>query len=170
MEQELDLQTTYRAILKAARSHKYISYGELARANGVKWNRARFPINKQLGQLMELAAKQGWPIPSSIVVSKQNIDEGKLEGSDKEGFVKAAKDLGFNVQIPDKFIEEQQQKMFDWALDAPDFLPANGANDRSELKGPKFVRYFGPLLNALRMLGGSVKPRIAIEKVAELEG
>jgi restriction system protein len=34
-------------------------------------------------------------------------------------------------------------------------------------EGAKFVRYFGPLLNALRGLGGSAKADEAVDRVAE---
>ena len=130
MEQKLDLQTMYRAILDAARSRRYISYGDLAKATGADWKKVRFDMNSQLGNLMELAAKRGWPIPSSIVVSQPNVATGTLDGTAKGGFIAAAKDLGFNVHDPEDFIEEQQQRMFEWALDAPDDLdlPADRAN------------------------------------------
>ena len=49
MEEKLDLQTTYRAIVDAAREGRYVSYGELAKASGVEWGKARFPLNDQLG-------------------------------------------------------------------------------------------------------------------------
>ena len=41
MEQKLDLQTTYRAIVDAARSRSYISYGDLAKANGRRLAKGR---------------------------------------------------------------------------------------------------------------------------------
>src|SRR5690348_4842996 len=40
------------------------------------------------------------------------------------------------------------------------------ATDRNE-PGPNFVRYFGPLLNALREIGGSAKPDEAVDRVAQ---
>ena len=36
-----------------------------------------------------------------------------------------------------------------------------------EEEGAKFVRYFGPLLDALRGLGGSAKPDEAVDRVVE---
>ena len=170
MEQKLDLQTTYRAILDAARSRRYISYGDLAKANGADWKKVRFDMNSHLGNLMELAAKRGWPISSSIVVSQPNVATGTLDGTAKGGFIAAAKDLGFNVHDPEAFVEEQQQRMFEWALDAPDDLdlPADRANRRPEINGPQFVRYLGPVLDALRALGGAAEPRSVMEKVIEV--
>ena len=40
------------------------------------------------------------------------------------------------------------------------------AKDKEE-EGAKFVRYFGPLLDALRGLGGSAKADEAVDRVAE---
>ena len=57
--------------------------------------------------------------------------------------------------------------MFEWAPNAPDDLPVESISESSEIEGPQFVRYFGPLLKAIRELGGSAKPRAAIKKVAE---
>jgi len=37
---------------------------------------------------------------------------------------------------------------------------------KEEEEGAKFVRYFGPLLDALRGLGGSVKADEAVDRVA----
>ena len=172
MEQELNLQTTYRAIVNAARSRRYISYGELVKANDADWKKARFGLYRQLGKLMEVAAKRGWPIPSSIVVSQPNLATGTLHDGAKKGFIAAAKGLGFNVQNPEGFIEEQQQKMFEWALDAPDDIdpPTDQASSRPEIDGPQFVRYLGPVLDALRALRGSAEPRSAMDKVIELAG
>ena len=38
---------------------------------------------------------------------------------------------------------------------------------RSEVEGAQFVQYFGPLLDALRNLGGSATPSEAVERIAE---
>lgn len=40
------------------------------------------------------------------------------------------------------------------------------AMDRNQ-PGPNFVRYFGPLLDALREIGGSAKPDEAVDRVAQ---
>lgn len=41
---------------------------------------------------------------------------------------------------------------------------------KQKTRQAEFVRWFGPLLQALRDLGGSASPREAIERVAEIEG
>ena len=172
MEQTLDLQTTYRAILDAARSRRYITYGALAKANAADWNKVRFEMNHHLGHLMELAVKRGWPIPSSIVVSQEDLATGTLDGTPREGFVTAARELGLAVEDSEAFVKDQQQRMFSWAPTAPDVLDesADQLNDTAQMGGPKFVRYFGPVLDALRALDGTAKPKRVMKKVAELAG
>ena len=172
MEERLDLQTTYRAILDAARKSQFISYGDLARANGAKWDEVRFKMNQHLGDLMELAAERDWPLLSSIVVSQGKVDTGTLDGAAQKGFVGAARDLGFDIPDPEAFVKEQQRKIFEWAVDAPENLDlhAKGGYRRDETKGPQSVRYFGPVLDALRALGGSSEPRRVKDKVIELVG
>ena len=126
MDDSLDLQTTYRAILAAAREGKYVTYGTLAAANGAKWAKVRYKLNDQLGEIMKLAAERDWPIPSAIVVDQANLETGRLSDSATKGFVGAAKELGFDVQDPQAFIAEQQQAMFAWAEGAPDELGLGG--------------------------------------------
>jgi 5-methylcytosine-specific restriction enzyme B len=71
MSDTLDLQTSYRAILAAARKHRFISYGDLAKANGAEWQKVRHAMNHHLGRLVEIATDRGWPMPSAIVVNKK---------------------------------------------------------------------------------------------------
>ncbi len=122
MAQHLNLKKSYEAILKAARERRFISYGDLAKANGAPWNKVRYEMNRHLGELVKLAAERGWPMPSAIVVSQANVESGNLDGPSREGFVAAAKEFGYDVSDPADFVERQQQSMFEWAPTAPDDL------------------------------------------------
>ena len=51
-------------------------------------------------------------------------------------------------------------------IELPEQQPGRGF----DANGPKFVQYFGPLLDALRALGGAAEPRSAMDKVVELAG
>lgn len=166
---ELDLQTTYRTIIGAARKRRFISYGDLAKANGADWQKVRYEMNRHLGELVSLAVARGWPMPSAIVVNQQSLETGALEGSAREGFLAAARESGLAVDDPDSFVQEQQQALFDWAPSAPDDLelPKSAAATKA-IAGPKFVQYFGPVLEALRSLGGSAEPKEVMAKVQEL--
>ena len=170
MTDTLDLQTTYSAILAAARERRFISYGELAKANGAVWQNVRYKMNTHLGDLVRIAAERGWPMPSSIVVNQGNLKTGTLDGTAREGFVTAAKEFGFDVDDPADFVEQQQKAMFDWAPGAPDSLDLPEMHEGTKVVtgGPKFVQFFGPVLDALRSFGGSAEPRQVMDKVIEL--
>lgn len=118
----LDLQTTYSAILEAARTRRYISYGELAQANDVDWKKARLPLPGHLDKLIQISAQRDWPIITAIVVNQEHLDKGTLEGSAADGFIKCARDNGYEVLDPEDFIKAQQQAVFNWAPSAPDDL------------------------------------------------
>ena len=126
MDDSLDLQTTYRAILNAARQGKYVTYGTLAKASGAEWAKVRHKLYKQLGDLMTLAAQRDWPLLGAIVVDQANLETGTLIPSAVKGFVGPAKALGFDVQDPQAFIAEQQEAVFAWAEGAPDELGSTG--------------------------------------------
>ncbi|MGR3565010.1 MAG: AAA family ATPase [Heliomarina sp.] len=170
MTDKLDLNTTYKAILAAAREHRFISYGDLAKANGAHWQNVRYKMNSHLGDLVQIAAERKWPMPSSIVVNQANLKTGTLDGTAREGFITAAKEFGFEVDDPAAFVEQQQQSMFAWAPDAPDDLALTEAHETTDVSagGPKFVQFFGPVLDALRTFGGSAEPRQVMDKVIDL--
>ncbi len=92
----LDLQKSYTAILDAARKRQFLSYGDLAAANDMPWSQARRRMPLHLGQLVTIAHERGWPLPSAIVVNRENVATGLLEGSGLEGFLAAAR-----VVVPD---------------------------------------------------------------------
>ena len=157
----LALEKSYAAILQAARAHRFISYSDLAAASGVPWSSAHRPIAQHLRQLVTLAHERGWPLLGAIVVKGEDVDTGILQGSAREGFLAAARDVGQNVIDPEQFVKEQQERVFAWAQSAPDTLGlVNGDQTKLEgLSGPQFIRYFTPLLDALRALGGEAKPK-----------
>lgn len=170
MTEQLDLNTTYKAILEAARARKFISYGDLAKANGANWQKVRRAMNHHLGDLVEIAAERGWPMPSAIVVNKSNIETGTLDGEARDGFINAAKIFGFDISDPAAFVEEQQAAMFEWAPSAPDDLGLDPkiTDAGGKRAGPRFVEYFGPVLDTLRSLGGSAEPKDVMPKIREI--
>ena len=169
MSDQLDLRKTYRAILDAARDKRFIGYGDLAKANDADWQKIRYEMNRHLGNLVKIAAAREWPMPTAIVVNQNNIETGTLDGTARDGFINAAKEFGFDVGNPTAFVEEQQQAMFAWAETAPDELPLSKEEQQKTKNkgGPQFVRLFGPLLDALRSLGGAGEPRRVYKEIAK---
>ena len=160
MGAQLDLRKTYRAILDAARDNRFISYGDLARANDADWRKVRYKMNYHLGELIKIAAAHSWPMLSAIVVDQNKVELGTLDGTAREGFITAAEELGFDVNDPTAFVKEQQQAVFTWALTAPDELELNEDMQLSKKQsGPRFVRFLGPVIETLRELGGAAEPK-----------
>ena len=109
-------------------------------------------------------------MPSSIVVNRNNLETGTLDGTALEGFINAAKEFGFDVQDPQAFVEMQQQEMFEWASEAPADLglPIDRVSSTPQVSGPKYIRFFDPILDALRTFGGAADPKAVMEKVKGL--
>jgi hypothetical protein len=111
----LDLKTSIKAILHAARAGRFLSYGELAAANGADWSAVRYPMNTHLGEIIRYAKHKGWPMLSAVVVNKKHIGSGKMEPSTLKGFLEAAKWLGYDIDEQKDFLELQQKECFRWA-------------------------------------------------------
>jgi hypothetical protein len=112
----LDFDKTLRAVLKAAREGRFLSYGQLAEESGLDWSKARYAMNGHLGDLIEYSYRMGWPLLSAIVVNKENLASGAMEPSTLKGFVTAAAELGCSI-LPngEEFMRRQQRAVFDWA-------------------------------------------------------
>ena len=153
----LDTEKTYKAIRQAAEEGRFISYGEIAEASRVSSAKARRLVPTMLGQLATIAHERGWPLLSAIVVTKENLRSGAIEGAALDGFLGAARMVGLPVNDPQAFVSDQQQKVFAWASGAPESL---GLKDNPPAAtGPRFLRYCPPVLDALRALGDGPLPK-----------
>ncbi|NKX63733.1 GIY-YIG nuclease family protein [Labrenzia sp. 5N] len=117
----LDFDTTMRAVLKAARDGRFISYGELSEASGVDWSTVRYAMNRHLQELIEYCHHQDWPLISSIVVTKDNLQTGAMDEGTLNGFVAGCKTVGYVIADPEAFLREQQNKVFKWAAEFEQF-------------------------------------------------
>ena len=71
-------------------------------------------MNSHLWVLIDYAKRRGWPMLSAIIVNKQHVGYGSMEGPTLAGFVEAARALGYNVIDGPTFLREQQELCFDW--------------------------------------------------------
>ena len=166
----LNLNTTYDAILEAAKNRRFISYGDIAKAHGAEWAKVRYAMNRHLEELVQEAAERNWPLITSIVVNKNGLRTGNMDDGAIEGFVTAAKRYGRTVTSPDDFVREEQERTFDWAQAAPpspDF-PDEANDNSSKVGGPRFVKYFPHVLEGLRKLGGTAEAKDVYEEVKSL--
>ena len=69
---------------------------------------------KHLGNLCEYAHRKGWPLLSSVIVNKENLRTGELEPQSLDGFIKAARELGYLVTDEIAFLRDQQRRVFEW--------------------------------------------------------
>ncbi|MBB4083050.1 McrB family protein [Brevundimonas lenta] len=119
----LSAERTYSAILQAARSGRFLSYGDLAAANRVAWPRVRRAVPTMLDRLAVLAHVRGWPLITSIVVRKKDRATGHLSESSLQGLIRAAAAVGLSPgEDHQAFLRHQQQAVFAWAATAPDRL------------------------------------------------
>jgi hypothetical protein len=111
-----DFNKSVAIIIESAKKEKFLSYKELADASGLDWARARYALGNHLWNLIEYSYYHCNKILfSSIVVNQPNKETGHMEPETLKGFVGAARLLGVPVVNEQRFLEEQQKKVFEWA-------------------------------------------------------
>lgn len=118
----LDLDTTYRALLQAARRRRFVTDREIAEASGVPWATAQSRLAAQFDVLMRICHDQGWPFLPMIVFPEPGLGHPSPAAA-RERLVMAARGLGVFVADPAGFIRTEQDQVFEWAAGAPDHLP-----------------------------------------------
>jgi hypothetical protein len=111
----LDLDTTIRRILESANSSDFLSYGDVAKANGCDWVSVRRQMPRHLDLVLAKAHARGAPLITAIVVNDANRLTGALEASSLSGFIAGAERLGFKVEDAETFLRAHQAATFDFA-------------------------------------------------------
>lgn len=111
----LDFATTMRVTRNAAAQGRFISYGEVAEANGAPWNQVRYAIGPHLDSLIEYCHLNELPLLSSIVVNQKNLHSGELDPASLRGFIAGVKRMKIPVADERQFLREEQQKVFAFA-------------------------------------------------------
>lgn len=161
MADSLNLNSTYQAIIAAAKDLKFITYGDIAKAQNLEWSKVRYAMNSHLETLLGISAGNGWPLLTAIVVNQGAVQSGSMADSAMEGFIAAAKRYGRVAESPADFVRTEQEATFKWAQSAPESLPDSTvyAPVPTGAAGPRFVQYFPYVLHLLRAHGGSAEPR-----------
>jgi 5-methylcytosine-specific restriction protein B len=115
LSRALNVSVTRNAILRSARKRTFLTYGDIAKENGVPWNKAYRPIAQHLDEVMRLTFEQGGPLITSLVVNEAGRRTGALDDNSLRGFVDGAARLGIQTQNPQAFLREQQGLSFDYA-------------------------------------------------------
>ena len=111
----LDPGITRDAILRSARKRSFLTYGDIAKENGVAWSSAYRPIALHLDEVMRRAFRSGEPLITAIVVNEAGRRTGVLDDNSLKGFVDGAGRLGLSVSNPQAFLREQQEATFQFA-------------------------------------------------------
>ena len=131
----LDIATSVAAMTKAAKENRYISYGDLAAANGLTWSKARLRMNGKHGHMDDLLAychSHEMPLLTAIVVGRNHLDSGEMDEDTVNGFVAGIRRLGVSVSEPIAFLKQCQSECFEWAAKQPDAPEAPDATDAVE--------------------------------------
>ena len=113
----LSIDVSIEAMKKAAREQRYISYGELAEANGINWSKARHLMNGKHGHLDSLLAhchSHSLPLFTAIVVQKGKLGTGLMDDFTLAGFIEGVERLGRVVIDARKYLSECQEQCFSW--------------------------------------------------------
>jgi hypothetical protein len=108
-------------IRAAAARRVFISCGEIAEAYALPFFKHRKTLFDHLGEVATwsyraLAAR---PLLTAVVVAKEHLQDGRMEGDTLAGFIRFAAALGaYTDGDPLGFLQGEQRKVFDWASEA----------------------------------------------------
>ena len=117
LKQLLNMERSLARLKEAAVSRECISYGDLAKASGVDWSRARHQMNGSHGhldRLLELCHARGLPLLTAICVNQDRLKEGELGEEALAGFVAGAKRFGSIVTDQRAFHHQCKEECWRW--------------------------------------------------------
>ena len=97
-------------VIEYARQGKTCTYGDIAKRFNVSWPQIRHTLPKHLGAICEIEHGNDRPLLSCLVVDKTT-------GKCGDGFFKMAGTLNIPVGDRDKFLNEEQNRVFDYWKD-----------------------------------------------------
>ncbi len=112
----LDMDRSIAAIRAAAAEHRFISYGQVARASDVPWSMGvRSQMRPHLEGVCGRMLTEAGAMISAIVVNQDNLQTGLLDPQSLSGFADCARRLGLGiVEDREAFLREQQRLTFGW--------------------------------------------------------
>jgi len=116
---DLVIQKSVEHLTSAAKAGSYTTYGDLAKASGVSWSKARYSMNNaggHLDQLLDYCHAQDLPLLTAICVNQESLLTGELQDDALKGFIKGVERLGVSVEQNEwiDFLKEEQQRCFEW--------------------------------------------------------
>jgi len=115
--QTLNVENSLAHLMEVARKGKFTTYGALAEANGIPWQKARYHMSGaggHLDQVLDVCHARGLPLFPAICVNQQGVETGKLEESAMRGFIKGIKRMGLYAPDREAYLAKCQQECFEW--------------------------------------------------------
>jgi hypothetical protein len=114
----LSVEVSLAHLVASARARRFTTYGDLAKANGMPWEKARHLMNGahgHLDRLLDVCHARGLPLLTGLCVNQQGERTGELSPEALEGFARGARRIGRPVPDPREFLRRCQAECFDWA-------------------------------------------------------
>lgn len=108
------IPATTAFIREAARAGRFVSYGQVADAQGAEWARVRQAMGRHLLNVCAAAMAEGGPMISAIVVNRTHLATGDMDEGTLAGFLASARELGLAVEDGRAFLRAQQRATFAW--------------------------------------------------------
>lgn len=117
LKHKLDFDLSLEHLKQAAVAQNCTSYGDLAKASGVDWSKARHQMNGpngHLDRLLDICHARGLPMLTAICVNQQNVADGNLGEEALTGFISAGRRLGLAVNDPVEFHRQCRDECWAW--------------------------------------------------------
>lgn len=117
LTQKLDFEKSLNHLKQAAIKRTCTSYGDLAKASGVEWSKARHQMNGangHLDRLLDICHARGLPLLTAICVNQSNITSCELGEDALAGFAAGARRLGLAVSDPLEFHHRCREECWEW--------------------------------------------------------
>jgi hypothetical protein len=113
----LSVDRSLQILQEAARLGQCTSYGDLAKASGVEWSKARLRMNGaggHLDQLLDVCHVRALPLLTAICVNKSNVESGELDQNALTGFAVGARRLGYSFTDEIGFHRAKRDECWAW--------------------------------------------------------
>jgi hypothetical protein len=113
----LSIEKSLQHLVETARVAKFTTYGALANASGVSWDRARYVMNgprRHLDRLLEVCYARNMPLLTSLCANRRGLAAGEPSDVALDAFVNGAKRLGYEITDRKEFLRKSQRECFEW--------------------------------------------------------
>ncbi|MDT8292013.1 hypothetical protein RQ846_20065 [Roseomonas mucosa] len=114
---QLSLDKSMEVLVRVASQGICTTYGELAKASGVPWFKARHRMNGNKGhleRLLDICHLRGIPLLTALCVNADQLASCELGEDSLRGFCEGARRLGYAFGDEREFHHKQRDASWDW--------------------------------------------------------